>query len=121
VPQNDSGDEAFLKLADNLGELEVVVGEKARPVVVQLRAELGQAVARRRAGDVSGALTLIRQAMERLASLAGALDAQEGAMMRAIAHRFSDALKLGDKGAAKEAVLTMRRNAGDTKDDEPDW
>jgi hypothetical protein len=122
VPLNDPAGEPFSRLADNLRELEIVIGEKARLAVAELRIALEQAAARRGAGDVSGALTLIRQAMERLVSLAGELDPGEGMMMRAIAQRFSQALNLGDKGAAKEAVAAMRRKAGDTKDEDPaDW
>jgi hypothetical protein len=122
VPLNDPAGEPFSALADNLRELEIVIGEKARLAVAELRTALEQAAARRSAGDLSGALTLIRQAMERLASLAGELDADEGMMMRAIAQRFSQALNLGDKGAAKEAIAVMRRRAGDTKDEDPaDW
>lgn len=122
MPLNEPADQPFLKLADNLRELEVVIGERARPVVAQVRAELGQAMARRKSGDVSGALKLIREAMERLAALGRELDVHEGAMMRAIAQRFSEALSQGDKGTAKEAVGLMRRKAGDTKNKEPsDW
>jgi hypothetical protein len=120
VRRIDSGDDGLLKLADNLRELELVVGERARPVVASVRNELRQAVACRTNGDVSGALALIRQAMDRLASLGTELDREEGAMMRAIARRFSEALTLGDKATAKETVSVMRRKAGDTKD-EGDW
>ncbi len=122
MPRIEPADESLLKLADNLGELEIVVGEKARPVIAQVRVELAEAVNRRGRGDVPGALGLIRQAMQRLASLGGELDPREGAMMRAIAQSFGAALSFGDKGAAKEAVSLMRRKAGDTKDKGPaDW
>ncbi len=122
MPPENTAQDPFLRLADNLRELEVVIGDKARPVVAQVRAELTEAMGRRMAGDVTGALSRIRIAMERLASLAGELDVEEGMLMRAIAHRFSQALGLGDTGTAKEAVKLMRRKAGDGKDDEPsDW
>ena len=91
-------------------------------MVAQVRAELTEAMGRRAAGDVRGALSRIRIAMERLALLAGELDAEEGMLMSAIARRFSQALGLGDQGTAKEAVKLMRHKAGDSKDDESlDW
>ncbi len=118
VAQSDS----FLQLIDRLGELEVVIGPQARPVVAELRARLRQAAAARERGDVPGALAIIAQAMERLAGLANSLDAAEGAMMRAIAASFGQALSAGDKGGAKRAVEVMRAKAGDgSKDKDPQW
>ncbi len=112
----------LLKLADNLGELEVVIGDRARPVVAEVRAALMQALARRAQGDLAGALELIKNAMERLAGLGSQLDPGEGAMMRAIAERFASALGSGHKDTAKEAAGVMRRKAGDTKkEDRTDW
>lgn len=107
----------LFKFGENLRELEVTIGAKARPVIAEVRARLGEAAALRDKGDMGAALATIRIAMERLASLGGELDAAEGALMRAIAARFSAALDLGDKGSAKEAVNFMRRKAGDPKDD----
>jgi len=119
-----SGDhsEPLLKLADALGELEVVIGGQARPVVTEVRSRLVEAAASRDKGDVVGALDIIHRAMEQLASLAGQLDPNEGMMMRVIAERFTRALTTGDRGAAKQAVDLMRHRAGDSEDDEnPDW
>ena len=114
--------EPLLKFAEALGELEVVIGDQAKPVVAQVRARLIEAAASRDRGDIVGALDIIRHAMEQLASLAGQLDPTEGMMMRAIAERFTQALTAGDRGTAKQAVDVMRRRAGDKKDDEnPDW
>ncbi|MGD0073847.1 MAG: hypothetical protein ABSD31_05845 [Candidatus Binataceae bacterium] len=107
----------MLKLADALGELEIVIGERARPVVAEVRARLVEASVRREQGDVAGALDIIQRAMERLASLAAQLDPEEGMMMTMIAQRFTSALTAGDHGTAKEAVDLMRRRAGDPKDD----
>jgi hypothetical protein len=122
VPLNDPGADSILELAANLGELEVVIGERARPAIALVRADLREAVSRRANGDIPGALALIRGAMERLAALGSELDQQEGAMMGAIARQFSAALNLGDTGGAKQALGTMRRKAGDTKEKEPgDW
>jgi len=112
--------DSFLQLIDRLGELEIVIGPQARPVVAELRSRLQEAVAARERGDVPGALAIIGQAMGRLAALAGSLDAAEGTLMRAIAGSFAQALGAGDKGAAKQAVNVMRSKAGD-KDEDSEW
>jgi hypothetical protein len=122
VAFKDASNDWLLRLADSLREIEIVIGPVARPAVAEVREQFEHAVQRRQSGDVSGALELIRQAMVRLANLGSELDANEGALMRAIADRFGEALALGDKGTAKEAVGLMRRRAGDPKDEEPaDW
>jgi hypothetical protein len=122
VPISDPANDSFLKLADNLRELEVVIGEKARGVVAEVRQSLLDAVASRQRGDTTLALEQIRRAMERLAGLASELDPAEGAMMREIARVFMQSLNLGEKGVAKESMKVMRRKAGDSKDDDPsDW
>lgn len=107
----------LFKFGENLRELEITIGAKARPVIAEVRTRLTEAAVLRDKGDMVTALATIRIAMERLASLGSELDAAEGALMRAIAARFSAALDLGDKGTAKEAVNFMRRKAGDPKDD----
>lgn len=119
---HDPTSDSFLKLADGLRELEVVIGEKARPVVAQVRAELQVAVASRERGDMAGTLEKIQRAMERLANLGAQLDPAEGAMMREISRIFMQSLNLGEKGAAKNIVNLMRHKAGDPKDDDrTDW
>jgi hypothetical protein len=119
VPQADS----FLKLAENLGELEVVIGPKARPVVAEVRAGLRDAMACRERGDLPGALAIIERAMERLAALATQLDPAEGAMMRTLAQHFRRALGAGLKSEAKVAVDAMKSKAGDPQggDDGNQW
>ncbi|HYB89542.1 MAG TPA: hypothetical protein VEC38_00715 [Candidatus Binataceae bacterium] len=122
MPVSSAADDSFVKLADNLRELEVVIGEKARPVVAEVRAGLHTAIACRARGDLPAALTAIRAAMARLAALASQLDPAEGAIMGEIARRFTAALSFGDKGEAKGAVNLMRHKAGDPKDDQnTDW
>ena len=112
----------FLKLGDSLAELEVTIGAKARPVIAEVRTRLAEAAVLRKNGDMPAAIAAIRSAMERLALLAGELDPGEGALMRAIAERFSAALNFGDKYTAKDAVNFMRHRAGDPKDDpNSDW
>jgi hypothetical protein len=108
----------FLKLADGLGELEITIGERARPIVADVRQRLRAAVASRERGDLPASLEQLRGAMERLAAIASELDPEEGATMRMVAQQFTEALKLGDKGAAKEAVNLMRHKSGDPSDDD---
>jgi hypothetical protein len=118
VSSNNLSLDPFLKLAENLGELEVTIGERARPAVVELRQRLRAAAASRERGDLPGSLEQLKSAMERLAAIAGELDPEEGALMRMVAQRFTEALKLGDKGTAKEVVNLMRHKSGDPKDED---
>jgi hypothetical protein len=118
--------DSFLQLIDRLGELEVVIGPQARPAVAEVRNRLREAAAARERGDVPQALAIIGQSMQRLAALAGTLDAEEGARMRVIAGSFAQALSAGDKGGAKQAVDVMKTRAGDTskdedEDEDKDW
>ncbi len=117
----DGSHQSLLKLADTLGELEIVIGDKARPVVAELRARLIEAAASREKGDMPAAVNIIHRAMDRLAELAGQLDPAEGMLMRLIADRFSRALAADDKGTVKDAVSLMRNRAGDKDDDKFDW
>jgi hypothetical protein len=122
VPPINPADDPFTKLAQNLGELEIVIGERARPAIAGVREGLRDALACRERGDMPGSIAAIRTAMERLDNLGSTLDPEEGAMMRVIAERFTAALGAGDKGDAKSVVDVMRRKAGDTKDDDDkDW
>ena len=112
----------FLKLAENLGELEVTVGPRARPVVAELRDRLRSAAASRQRGDLAASLGQLRDAMERLAAVASELDPGEGELMRMVAHRFTEALMLGDKESANGAVNLMRHKSGDPNDeDKSNW
>jgi hypothetical protein len=122
VPLSNPADDPFTRLAQNLGELEIVIGERARPAIAGAREALRDALACRERGDMAGSLAAIRLAMERLAALGSTLDQKEGAMMRLIADRFATALGAGHKDDAKTSVDLMRRKAGDTKDDaDKDW
>ncbi|MGA6972607.1 MAG: hypothetical protein WBY93_13310 [Candidatus Binatus sp.] len=119
---SNPADDPFTKLAQNLGELEIVIGERARPAIAGVREGLREALACRERGDMAGSIAAIRVAMERLVNLGSSLDPEEGAMMRLIAERFTAALGAGQKGDAKSTVDVMRRKAGDTKDDgSKDW
>ena len=122
MPLSNPADDPFTKLAQNLGELEIVIGERARPAIAGVRERLRDALACRERGDMAGSIAAIRLAMEQLAALGSTLDPEEGAIMRLIAERFTEALGAGHKGDAKTSVDVMRRKAGDTKDDDKkDW
>jgi len=112
----------FIRLGESLGELEVTIGPGARPVIAEVRTRLTDAAARQKNGDTPGAIAVLRGAMERLASLAGTLDPAEAALMRMLSDHFGNALSVGDREAAKNAVNVMRHKAGDPKDEpNTDW
>ena len=114
--------DSFIRLGESLGELEVTIGPAARPIIAEVRTRLTEAAARQKNGDTPGAIIIIRDAMMRLASLAGMLDPAEAMLMRTLSERFSNALNIGDKNAAKDAVNIMRYKAGDPKDEpNTDW
>jgi hypothetical protein len=114
--------DSFIRLGESLAELEVIIGPAARPVIVEVRTRLAEAAARQTNGDTPGAVAVIRLAMERLASLAATLDPAEATLMKMLSLHFSNALSIGDKDAAKEAVNLMRHKAGDPKDEpNSDW
>jgi len=117
VPIDSFNFESFIRLGEGLGELEVTLGPQARPVIAELRTRLAEAATRHQNGDTLGAVDIIRSAMERLASLASTLDPAEAMLMRVISEHFSNALRVGDKHAAKSAVNVMRHKAGDPKDE----
>lgn len=119
---NSVGFESFVRLGESLGELEVIIGPVARPVIAEVRTRLAEAAARQKNGDTAGAIAIIRGAMERLASLAGTLDPAEAMLMRMLSEHFTNALSIGDKNAAKDTVNLIRHKAGDPKDEpNTDW
>src|SRR6266446_5387459 len=109
--------DSFIRLSDSLRELEITIGPAARPVISEVRARLAEASARQKDGDAPAALTVIRAAMERMASLAGTMDPAEAMLMRMLTEHFANALGTGDKNAVKTVVNAMRHKAGDPKDD----
>ena len=104
--------EALATLFSRLGELKVVLGPAAAPAVDQVEVELRSALAARERGDVAAAVERIGGAMDRLATLASAGDPAEGAMMRALAAHFRQALVRGALGDAREAADVMRKRSG---------
>jgi hypothetical protein len=104
--------EALEALFGRIGELKVVLGAGAAPGVDEVERLLREGLAARERGDPQMAVALIGQAMDRLATLASTGDPAEGAMMRAMADRFRQALGRGAVGEAREAADVMRERSG---------
>ena len=95
-----------------MNELKLLLDPKEAGNVGQVETLLREALSARGRGDVPVAVAKIGQAMDRLAALASTGDPQEGAMMRAMAEHFRQALVRGAMGDAKEAAETMRQRSG---------
>src|SRR2546426_4294313 len=104
--------EALEALFSRMGELKVVLGPAAAPGVDEVERLLRAGLAARERGDPGAAVAEITRAMDLLAGLAGHADRAEGAMMRAIAERFRQALARGALGEAKETADVMRARSG---------
>jgi hypothetical protein len=104
--------EALEALFGRMGELKVVLGPAAAPGVDRVEQSLRDGLAARERGDVGNAIAKIGHAMDLLAELAGHADPAEGAMMRAVAERFKQALQRGALGDARETAETMRARSG---------
>ena len=104
--------EALEALFSRMGELKVVLGPAAAPGVDEVERHLREGLAARERGDPGAAVVKITRAMDLLAALAGHADAAEGAMMRAMAERFRQALARGALGEAKETADVMRGRSG---------
>jgi hypothetical protein len=104
--------EALEVLFGRIGELKVVLGPAAAPGVDEVERLLREGLAARERGDPAAAVARIAQAMDRLATLASAADPAEGALMRAMAERFGQALGRGAVGEARDAADVMRERSG---------
>src|SRR4029077_16420083 len=104
--------EALAVLASRMDELKVVLGPAAAPGVDQVAVRLREGLAARDRGDSETAMAKIGPAIDLLARLAGRADPAEGAMMRAVAEQFKQALARGSLGEAKEQAEEMRRRSG---------
>jgi hypothetical protein len=104
--------EALEVLVSRMGELKVVLGPKAAPGVDLVEQRLREGLAARERGEMGTAVTRIAQAMDLLAGLAGDADPAEGAMMRAVAEQFKQALARGALGEAKGTAEVMRERSG---------
>ena len=104
--------EALEALFSRMGELKIVLGPAAAPDVDRVEQALRDGLAARERGDVGGAVERIGQAMDLLAGLATHADPAEGAMMRAVAAQFKQALARGALGDARETAEVMRARSG---------
>ncbi len=104
-------------LLTRLDELAIVLGPRAAERLGAVRAHLRRAVTLRADADPPGAAAAIRRAMEELAGLVSAVDAQEGPLMRAVVERFGAALVRGESGEMERTADVMRERSGATKVD----
>jgi hypothetical protein len=104
--------EAIETLASRMDELKIVLGPAAAPGVEQVALRLREGLAARARGDVGTAMAKLGQAIDLLAGLASQADPAEGAMMRAVAEQFKQALGRGSLGEAKAQAEEMRRRSG---------
>jgi hypothetical protein len=103
---------AIESVVARLGDLEVVLGAHAAPVVAAVRSMLIAAMAARDRGDMRAAVAQIGEAMDRLSALADALDPAEATLMRALAQNFRAALLRGDDAQAKQSAACMFEKSG---------
>ena len=113
--------EALEALFGRMGELKVVLGPAAAPGVDEVERHLREGLAARERGDLRAArdpvdwrraVDKIARAMDLLAGLPSHAVAAEGAMMRAMAERFRQALARGALGDARETADVMRERSG---------
>jgi hypothetical protein len=104
--------EALEALFSRIGELKVVLGTAAEPSLAEVERLLREGLAARGRGDPHAAINQIAQAMDRLAAIASSNDPREGALMRAVAERFRQALRRGAVAEAREAAGVMRERSG---------
>src|SRR3989454_11928901 len=104
--------EALAALFSRMGELKTVLGPAAAPGVDEVERPLREGLAARARGDSSAAVAKLTRAMDLLAGLASHADAAEGAMMRAVATRFREALARGALGEAQQTADVMRERSG---------
>lgn len=107
--------ESLEALIAGLADLGTALGAGAAPGLAAVRARLEAALAARQSGDRDRAVREITSAMRLIAELATTLDAQEAAMMRALAAQFEQALLRGDAAHAAGSVDTMRKRSGAVK------
>lgn len=99
-------------VVSRLGELEVVFGPQAQPVIQAVRATLLEAMAARERGDGATSIARIGQAMDRLAGLAAHMDPAEAVLMRTVAEQFRAALLRQDTAQARQTADVMFERSG---------
>ena len=110
---------AIESVVARLGDLEVVLGTHAGPVVAAVRTLLIAAMAARDRGDMPAAMAQIGEAMDKLSALADGLDPSEAALMRGVAQNFRAALLHGDAAQAKDSAAVMLEKSGATMRKKP--
>ena len=103
---------AIESVVTRLGDLEIVLGVHAAPVIAAVRSLLIGAMAARDRGDKPSAITQMGEAMDRLSAVADALDPAEAGLMRALAQTFRAALLRGDAAQAQQSAARMFDKSG---------
>lgn len=106
--------EALEAFFSRIGELKHALGPKGAEGVGAVEVLIAEGLAARDRGDGATAVARIVDAMQRLADLASASGTPEGAMLRAMAERFRQAVGRADLSQAKDAAETMRVQSGST-------
>jgi hypothetical protein len=103
------------RLARGIEELKTVLGVAAAPRIDVVKQRLLEAMAARDRGDRTATLAAIAGAMAELANLGDALDADEGAMMRAVAAGFVGGMARDDREAVERHLGLIQSRAGTPK------
>ncbi len=106
--------EALEAFFSRVGELKHALGPKGAEQLGAIEAIIAEGLAARDRGDRDAALERIVTAMRRLAEAASEGGTPEGAMLRAMAERFRQAVGHADLSRAKDAAETMRVQSGST-------
>ncbi|GIW41662.1 MAG: hypothetical protein KatS3mg076_2239 [Candidatus Binatia bacterium] len=104
-----------LRLEDvvpRLRELEIVFGPGARGVLEAAQASLLEALAARDRGDRKAMVDGLAAAMERLGSLAEAVEPSEAVLVRAVVEMFRRALERGNPAEARQVAEIMFERSG---------
>lgn len=103
---------AIEALVAGLDELASVLGADVEPEISAVRQDLIRALAERDGGRPEQAVSAVAAAMGRLAALGDRVSPAEGALMRALAERFSLGLQRGDHVQAEQDLARIQQRAG---------
>lgn len=103
---------ALEQMLAGLTQLQLLLGDAGRSLVLSVRARLIEAMAARDRGDTVAMLEAIGRAMNELATVGDRLSPGDGPLMAMMANRFKDALLRGDMGEAKKDLDVMFDQSG---------
>jgi hypothetical protein len=103
---------ALEQMLAGLTELQVVLGDAGRAVVLSVRARLIEAMAARDRGDPVAMLDAVGRAMTEMATVGDRLSPGDGPLMAMLANRFQASLLRGDVSEAKKDLDVMFDQSG---------